>query len=119
MIEEPEEKEDQELQAEPFDGANPRHVKKAKMKAKQRERLKSIALARLMSNPAGRILMWDLLTACRTYMGSFNLDRPDALTTIYFEGRRSIGNKLILDINRTCPEQYPIMCAENQPEKTL
>ncbi len=64
---------------------------------------------KLMSEPWGRRLMWNLLADARTYHRTFN---PDSLLMAYAEGRRSFGLDLLAYIQMTAPERYVEMLTE-------
>lgn len=72
-------------------------VKNRKEKQKTRDLQKKAALRSLLSEPGGRMWMWDLLSLCGVYHSSFS---SDALVMAFHEGRRDIGNRVIAEINR-------------------
>ena len=86
-------------------------VKGRKEKQKTRDLRKRAAVRSLMSDPAGRLWMWDLLSLCGVYHASFS---SDALVMAFNEGRRDVGNHLLAEINRLegGPELYRLMASE-------
>lgn len=84
---------------------------------KEQERLRSeedIADLRwLMSQPRGRRIAWGLLSRA----GVFRISMTGNSWTFFNEGKRSLGNELLADINDYCPEQYPVMVAEANTRK--
>lgn len=64
----------------------------------------------LMSSPRGRRVMRRILEATNYQASSFVPGDPHL--TAYYEGRRSVGLHLVLDIQRLCPEQEVAMRAE-------
>ncbi len=76
---------------------DPEQVKVRKDKQRTRDLQKKAALRAIMSEPGGRMWLWDLLSLCGVYHSSFS---NDALVMAFNEGRRDIGNHLIAEINR-------------------
>lgn len=99
------------MKQEPYMAGDPEQVKGRKDKQKTRDLQKKAALRAIMSEPGGRMWMWDLLAACGVYHSSFS---SDALFMAFNEGRRDIGNHLIAEINRLDggPELYRRMASE-------
>lgn len=64
----------------------------------------------LMASERGRRIVWRLLTEA----GVFAISMTGNSWTFFNEGRRSVGNRLLADINDHCPAQYPLMVAEAQ-----
>jgi len=74
------------------------------------------ALVWLMNDPRGRRFLWRQMSKANVFSPVFN---PDAMVMAWNEGRRNEGLQLLTEINRLCPELYPVMAAENaiQPEE--
>ncbi len=81
----------------PYIAGDPEQVKGRKERQKTRDLQKKTALRAIMSEPGGRMWMWDLLSLCGVYHSSFS---SDALVMAFNEGRRDIGNHLIAEIHR-------------------
>ncbi len=95
----------------PYNAGDPNHVAKRQKSKKTRDEHKKLALQRFLSDPAGRMWMWDLLTLCGVAHLSFS---SDALVMAFNEGRRQVGNQVIGEINKVGPEYYMRMAVENQ-----
>jgi hypothetical protein len=63
----------------------------------------------LMSSKRGRRIVWRLLEKAGVFQLSFD---TNALRMAFNEGNRNYGNKLLEQINRLCPELYPVMTKE-------
>jgi hypothetical protein len=98
----------------PYNAGDAQHVAKAKSRQKTRGLQKKAAFRRFMSDPEGRMFMWDLLTLCGIFHSSFSVD---AVRTAFNEGRRDIGLRLLADINQLSPELYIRMVGENQAKE--
>ena len=67
---------------------------------KEQERLdqrKTNDLRKVLSSVEGRRIIWDLLSDCGVFCGSFNTNNA---AMSFQEGRRDIGLKLIIALNR-------------------
>ncbi|MGO8944257.1 MAG: hypothetical protein ACLQJ7_11365 [Syntrophobacteraceae bacterium] len=98
----------------PYNAGDAQQVAKAKSKQKTRDLQKKAALRKIMSDPEGRMWMWDLLSRCGVYHSSYS---SDALAMAFHEGHRNIGLHLTAEINRLSPEMYARMVAENQEKE--
>jgi hypothetical protein len=98
---------------DPFNASDPEQVKSRREKQKTRELQKKSALRKIMSEPAGRMWVWGLLSRCGTYHSSFS---SDPLVMAFNEGRRDIGNHLIAEINKIEPELFIKMALENRSD---
>ncbi len=94
-----------------YNAADPEHVKGRREKLKTRDIQKKASLLNLLSDEAGRMWMWDLISRCGAFHLSFS---TDPLIMAFNEGRREIGNHLISEINSIGPELYVRMAIENQ-----
>ncbi len=97
-----------------YNAGDAQHVAKAKSRQKTRNLQKKAAFRKFMSDPEGRMFMWDLLTLCGIFHSSFSID---ALRCAFNEGRRDIGLRLLAEINQLSPELYIKMVAENQEKE--
>lgn len=70
----------------------------------------------LMNDQRGRRFLWRQMAKANVFSPVFN---PDAMVMAWNEGRRNEGLQLLTEINRLCPELYPVMAAENaiQPDE--
>ncbi len=98
----------------PYNAGDAQQVAKAKSRQKTRNLQKKAAFRRFMSDPEGRMFMWDLLTLCGIFHSSFSID---ALRCAFNEGRRDIGLRLLADINQLSPDLYMRMVGENQEKE--
>lgn len=64
----------------------------------------------LMSSEVGRRIAWRIVDRAGVFRISFN---TNALAMAFSEGCRNEGLKMIMDINRLCPELYQQMVTEN------
>jgi hypothetical protein len=96
-----------------FSASDPEQVKSRREKQKTRELQKKAALRRLISDPAGRMWIRDLMTRCGAYHSSFS---TDPLVMAFNEGRRDIGNYVISEIDRIDPELSIRMALENRTD---
>ncbi|SPJ15389.1 conserved hypothetical protein [Syntrophobacter sp. SbD2] len=97
-----------------YNAGDAQQVAKAKSRQKTRELQKKAALRKIMSDPEGRMWMWDLLSRCGVYHSSYS---SDALAMAFHEGHRNIGLHLTAEINRLSPELYTRMVSENQEKE--
>ena len=67
----------------------------------------------LLKHRQGRRIAWRLLERAGVYRLSFN---TNAMSMAFAEGNRNFGLALLTQIHRLCPEQYPVMLAENAPK---
>jgi len=96
--------------------ADPEQVRGRREKHKTRDLQKKAALLHLLSDEAGRMWMWDLISRCGAFHLSFS---TDTLIMAFNEGRRDIGNHLIGEINSISPQLYTRMAVENQQSRGL
>lgn len=98
------------LDQKPYDTSDPQQVNDERKRVGRRERRKNEALVRLMSSEDGRLLMYDWLEACHIHG---NCIGPDPHGTYFLLGERNIGNLILGQIQRVCPERYMPMMSEN------
>ncbi len=88
---------------------DPARIGRRRAREKRQEQARIDALVGVMSTPAGRDFVWDLI------------DRRCGLLAVYYgddvgvyrsEGRREVGHKLVEDLQAHCPEQYILMYNE-------
>lgn len=64
----------------------------------------------IMESISGRRFVFRYINACGVFEDSFTGNN----TTFYNEGKRSIGLRLLADINDACPEKYILMIDESK-----
>lgn len=76
---------------------------------KRTDLLRKADYQQLMESKAGRGVFYRMLSDCGVYRTSFS---PDALVMAYQEGRRSVGLKILADLQRYCPAECAQMINE-------
>lgn len=87
----------------PFDASNPDQVKEREREVSRRERDNREVLLSLLSTPGGRNWMWQILDGCNVFSQSF-VPGIEQYSTVFNEGRRSIGNEILAAVTRASPE---------------
>jgi hypothetical protein len=67
----------------------------------------------LMDSQRGRRIVWDQMSKAKVFNTTF--DTHGGRMSLY-EGMRQHGLYLLGEINRLCPEKYPVMVRENSPQ---
>lgn len=98
-----------------MDVGDPKQVKKAKKKFKTRETVEREELKALLQLPAARRFIWTLLGRCGINRLSFSEEATH--TTAFLEGRRSIGNEIIGEIDAAIPHTYINIYREHHGEE--
>ena len=93
-----------------YDSSNPRHIKLAQKSAKAIADSKSGFINHIMGLVDGRTFIHDLLASCGVFEQT--VFTGDALTTAFNCGRHSIGQQLVDDIMRVCPDDFVKMKRE-------
>lgn len=70
-------------------------------------------LRALLREKQGRRFLWGLLARCDIYHQSFS---GDVNWSLFNEGKRSVGLRLLKDIIAAAPGDYALMVKENQGE---
>ena len=91
-----------------YDATNRAHIKAAAREAQIAERQRGEVVAAIMSLPAGRAWLLDILESAHVFVTSFN--EPNRMA--FNEGERNIGLRLFNDIVRYCPDEYITMMRE-------
>jgi hypothetical protein len=91
---------------EAYNAADPRDLREAAKQSKIAETQRKEIMIGLMSLPAGRQWMHELLVRCHVFSCSFN---GNALQSAFAEGERNIGLALLIDVMNACPDQYVMM----------
>lgn len=106
------------LPNEPYNSANEEHVKASKSKAKIAQEQKKSDLREVWGKPAGRRVMWDLLTQAGIHRISYRMGSQALMDTTFLEGMRNIGLYIEADVLGACPELYFLAQQEaNQKEQ--
>jgi len=91
-----------------YDAGDEWQIKKKKTKAHIHKEQNKEDLKEILSSAGGRRFLWKLLEECGVYKISFTGDNY----TIFNEGKRQIGLRLIEDIFDASPNAYTEMRSE-------
>lgn len=94
-----------------YDASDPKKVAQRLKEDKLRQKLYDEGFRQIISSPIGRCWVWSLMEFSNVFAQSF---ASDAFVTAFNEGRRSVGNKVMADIQRLAPEMLTTMMRENQ-----
>lgn len=94
-----------------FDPNEQKQVQDRTRQAKDRQRESDQAIKAFMSHQTGRAWVWEQLSACGLYRTSAR--SGDAYMTYFHEGERNVGLRLMVQLQRACPELYATMSQEN------
>jgi hypothetical protein len=97
-----------------YNASDGEQVKSRREKLKTRELQKKAALRRFISEPEGRMWMWDLLGRCGIFRSSFS---SEPLVMAFNEGRRDIGTFLASEIGSADSDAFFKMAIENREER--
>lgn len=86
-------------------------VKEAASKEKRGKEQRCDDMLMVLSTPQGRRFIWRYLTECGVFRTSYT---GDATNTIYLEGQRNMGLKILSDVNEASPEAYIKMMLESK-----
>lgn len=87
---------------EPLDVGNPEHVAREKRRAKSRDQQLKTDIMDVLSTPAGRRVVWHILSHCEPMAINQRLDNSVWL----LEGRREVGLWLISELTRADSRAY-------------
>jgi len=93
--------------------ANPKQVKAAERKVKSNEELHEEDMHKILGTAEGKRVFWKMMEFCKVFEESFTGNSE----TFYNEGRRSVGLKILGDINSSRPEAYIEMMGINNKQK--
>lgn len=96
---------------EDYNAGNPEAVQGRARRLRREQGEADQALRNLLRTTPGRRWMWQLLASCHVFASTF---RADPYTTAFGEGERSVGLRLLADVMRVAPEEYPTMAEENK-----
>lgn len=88
--------------------ADPAKVKKQAQKSEMLRHREIEDIFNVLATPSGRRFVWRYLTDCGIFKTSFTGNSE----TFYKEGQRSIGLKLLADVNEADPSAYLKMLDE-------
>ena len=89
--------------------ADLRSLKRKAREARLAEAQRREVTFSIMSSPAGRVWVLDILEHCNIFATSFSVN---ALQTAFREGQRDVGLRLLADIVSFSPDQYIQMMRE-------
>ena len=98
-----------------YNADDPEQVKKAKKRAEQEEALKNDVIKNIMSTPAGRAWVYELLNRCHIYHTPFVQGHPDV--TAFNCGEQNFGNQLLADVQIAASGDYLTMIKEAKASK--
>lgn len=91
-----------------------KQIKAARKKERQDREFELQETKWVLSSKAGRKFLWRWLGKCGVYSLSFN--QHNSIMS-FNEGKRSIGNELMLDINESDAKAFMLMMQENMEKK--
>lgn len=100
---------DEEFDASDLQAVNDRKSKLGRQRAADLQVVKN-----LLATEAGRSWVWRFLEFCHVYSQSFD---GEALSTVFNEGQRSVGNRLLLEITKSDPDAYVAMMKESAEKR--
>lgn len=89
-------------------------LKEARKKEKFQRDVELSEVKWVLSSKQGRNFIWRLLGRCGIYTQSFNQNNS---IMSFNEGKRSVGNEILVDINQADPEGFFTMMRENRELK--
>lgn len=88
-------------------------IKEARKKEKLARQLELEEIKWVLSSKGGRKFLWRWLGKCGVYSLSFNQHNS---VMSFNEGKRSIGNELMLEINEADSKAFVLMMQENMEQ---
>jgi hypothetical protein len=98
-----------------YDASDPKQVAEKKTKKGRDEKSAQEAFVKIMSYPAGRALIWGLLSTCHLYSTTFD---QSPSTMAFREGERNVGLRIMSMISRWAPKEYVEMMKENANDRS-
>lgn len=95
--------------------ADRKQVKDAKGKEKLSRERELQDIKQVLSTRNGRRFYWNLLGFCGVFESSFTGNSQ----TFFLEGKRTVGLKLLADLNEADPESYLKMMQEAKGEENV
>jgi hypothetical protein len=90
--------------------ADESQVKAAGHKERRHREIQISDMKQVLSTVEGRRFIWELLSFCRIFESSYN----GQFGTIYNEGHRNVGLKILADVNDADPGAYTKMLTESR-----
>jgi hypothetical protein len=97
-----------------YNASDTKAIRRAAKAAKLAEAQRREVVFSLMSSPAGRNYVHDLLLRCHVFTSSFT---SDAICMAFNEGERNIGLQLLTDVMQFAPDQYVQMMREENDRR--
>lgn len=94
---------------EEFDASDEKAVNDRKSRLGRQRAADLQVVKNLLSTETGRSWVWRFLEFCHVYTQSFD---GEALSTVFNEGQRSVGNKFLIEITKADPDAYVAMMKE-------
>lgn len=80
--------------------------------AREQER-RAAGLRYILEDRRGRDWLWSLLEGCRIWQSSYTGDQ----TTVFYEGMRNVGLRLLSELAATAPEALVTLITENRSDE--
>lgn len=101
---------DESVERHDYDASNPKNIKEAARRSKQRDLDRENGLRFIMSQREGRLWIWDFLADSGVFQTSFHTSNS---VMAFNEGKRQRGLELLATLTRECPQDYLLMQSEN------
>lgn len=89
--------------------ADPRAVREAEKREKNRARQRADAYKQLLDLPAGRLVLWDLLDGTNVFATTFD---TNGARMAFNEGQRNVGLRVLATITDVRPDAFLLMQRE-------
>lgn len=86
---------------------------KIKEEIRRLEKLEKDDLEFLLSHKQGRRVIYRYLAFCKVFHSAYSSNQNDMF---YYEGRRSVGLKILEDMQKHCPDRFFQMLKEHFKE---
>lgn len=90
-------------------------IDRKRSRAKELEVARKTVVRTLMSQRLGRMYVWDELAQASVFSQTLQFGRDGHIATAFAEGRRSLGLRLLNEVQSLCPDEYLLMTKENAP----
>jgi len=97
--------------AEAYDASDKAQVDRAKRDEGRRRKQRRDVLAQLLSKPAGRLWLWELLSAAHMFQQSYVPGDPYA--TAFRDGERNLGLRVLSEAMSVSADDFVLMLKEN------
>lgn len=102
-----------DFSAPTYDAGDKAQVDQRKRIAGRIAKDKTELLNQLISTKLGRAWFWELLEFAGIMKASYTIP-GDPYTTLFNEGQRNVGLKIMSDLIKASPENYVLMVSENK-----